>query len=334
MKNIFLIFLFLAYSFASYGQAKPKVVATASMIWDMAKNIGGDYIDIQCIVPIGGDPHIYEPIPKDAKMVSSAQLVLKNGLTFEGWLDELIENSGTKARIVTVTDGINPIQSDAALHNAADPHAWMDASRAYMYIKNIKTAFSDLLPQHKEVFEKNYEDYLTQLQELDAYILQKIKSIPTDKRILITSHDAFQYYGRRYGIRLEAILGISTDAQAQTSDIKRINKVIRESNVPAAFIESTINPKLLQQLATDNNISIGGKLYADSIGDEESEASTYIDMMKYNTDTIVESLLQKKKQEKETSKEEAPVSNYWLYGLIAILFIGGFFAVVKKLNNN
>ena len=333
MKAILFTLLFCFSLNAGHSQDKPKVVATASMIWDMAKNIGGDYFDIQCIVPIGGDPHIYEPTPVDVKKVAAAQLILKNGLTFEGWLDELIENSGTKATSVRVTEGITPIQS-SVYHNASDPHAWMSVNNAYTYIENIKNSFVALLPQHKEIFENNYKNYLLQLEDLDAYILAKIKSIPEGKRILITSHDAFQYYGRHYGIRLEAILGVSTDAQAQTSDVTRINNVIRDSKVPAVFIESTINPKLLEQLAKDNHIAIGGKLFADSIGEKDSEAPTYIDMMKHNTNTIVEGLLQISEPDKLDNNDNVSINSYWLYGLIAVLFIGGFWLVVVKLNNN
>jgi len=246
----------------------------------MAKNIAGGMVNVECIVPIGGDPHLHEPTPRDAQMVNRADLIIKNGLTFEGWLNELIENSGTKAKTVRVTEGIQPIQS-AEYENSADPHAWMDASLGLTYIKNIKDALSELDPDNADIYAFNYGVYKTQLEDLDQYIKTAIQKIPAQKRVLITSHDAFQYYGRAYGIRLEAILGTSTDAEAQTSDIIRLNKVIKASNVPALFVESTINPKLLKQLAKDNDIEIGGQLYADSIGDEESPAPTYIDMLKH-----------------------------------------------------
>lgn len=335
MKKSLLLLFLIAYSITSFGQEKPKVLATASMIWDMAKNIGGEHLDIQCIVPIGGDPHLYDPTPKDVKAVARAQMILKNGLTFEGWFDELIANSGTKAKSVVVTDGINPIQS-LTYQNAIDPHAWMDVTNAYVYIENIKNAFSTLLPEKAEAFEANYQNYLTELKKLDAYITQNIQSIPKEKRILITSHDAFQYYGRQYDIQLEAILGVSTDAEVQTSDINRLNKVIKASKVPAVFIESTINPKLLKQLAKDNDIVVGGELYADSIGDEDSEASTYIKMLKHNTDTIVKGLSLKNTEASQgdsPNQESESGSNYWLYGLIALLFIGGFVFVIRKLDN-
>ncbi len=280
---------------------KPLVIATASMIADMVQNIGGEFINVKCIVPIGGDPHIYEPTPGDAILASKADLVLKNGLTFEGWLSELIENSGTKADIVRVTEGIEPITS-LSYKNAPDPHAWMDVELGIVYAENIKNALVDLLPDRKKEIQFNFNAYKSTLQSLHQLIQDKIAKIPKARRILITSHDAFQYYGRKYGLKLEAALGTSTDAQVQTSDIKRLNKVIASSGVPSIFIETTVNPKLIKQIAEDNNVDIGGKLYSDSLGDEDSEAPTYVDMLKYNTETIV-SALTKKVNQKDLDKK-------------------------------
>ncbi len=331
MKKLTLILFFISLNILSFGQDKPKVVATATMIWDMAKAVGGDLIEVESIVPIGGDPHLHEPTPRDAKLVASAQLILKNGLTFEGWLDELIENSGTEAKTILVTKDVNPIKS-LTYENSADPHAWMDVRNGMVYAKNIKDALVELAPANKKEFEDNYQSYIKELEALDEYIIEQLNKIPKEKRILITSHDAFQYYGRRYGIQLEAILGTSTDAEAQTSDIRRLNQVIRDSKVPAVFIESTINPKLLKQLAKDNDIVIGGELYADSIGDEDSPAPSYIEMLRHNTDTIVKGLLYEKTDD-SIEKENEESTNYWLFGLLAVLFIGGFLIVVRRLNN-
>ena len=307
----------------------PRVVATASMIADMAQEIGGDYLDVKCIVPIGGDPHVYRPKPSDAALVSKADLVLMNGLTFEGWLEELVRNSGTEAPLVLVTDGITPISSEV-YENAPDPHVWMDASLAIKYIVNIKNAFIQLVPEHQAAIEANYERYKKELEELDAYIQAQIQSIPAEKRILVTSHDAFQYYGHRYGIRLEAVKGVSTEAEVQTSDMRRIEETIKASKVPALFVESTIDPKLLQQIAKDNGVIIGGKLYADSIGPKDSPASSYTKMMRYNTDTIVKALTGQ--VTKDDVEENAPASSNWiLYTLIGALFLGGFFMVARKM---
>ena len=334
MKKILLLLSCFFFLNSGWAQDKKLVVATASMIGDMAENIAGGEVIVKTIVPIGGDPHLYEPTPKDAQLANKADLVLKNGLTFEGWLNDLIANSGTKAKTVRVTEGIKHIES-AAYKNSADPHAWMDGSLGLIYIKNIKEALVELAPEHKETFEFNYGVYKKQLEDLDQYIKDQVETIPASQRILITSHDAFQYYGRRYGIQLEAILGTSTDAEVQTSDILRLNKVIQTSKVPAVFIESTINPKLLEQLAKDNQIVVGGQLYADSIGDKDSPAPSYIDMLKYNTDVIVKALSGQVASGKtaattgshETHQKEG--SNWMLWGAIGALMLGSFLLVAR-----
>lgn len=322
---IFLLSLFAGLHLPA--QDRPIVVATASMIADMTENIAGGQVEVKSIVPIGGDPHLHEPTPKDAQLVNGADLILKNGLTFEGWLNELIENSGTKAKVVQVTEGIQPVES-ATYKNSADPHAWMDASLGLAYIKNIKDALSQLDPDNADIFEFNYGVYKKQLEDLDKLIMESIQSIPENKRILITSHDAFQYYGRRYGIQLEAVLGTSTDAEAQTSDIIRLNKIIKANKVPAVFIESTVNPKLLEQLAKDNKIEIGGQLYADSIGDKDSPAPSYIDMLLHNTKVIVAALT-KEVIETDAASTDKKGANWILWGIIGVLLIGGFLAVAR-----
>ncbi|MAT53875.1 MAG: hypothetical protein CMN32_05295 [Saprospirales bacterium] len=306
---------------------KKLVVASASIFADMAKNIAGDLVEVESIVPIGSDPHIYEPTPADARLVSKADLLLVNGLTFEGWLTGLIENANTSAPVVTITEGIEPIK--AVYKNSTDPHAWMSAANGLIYIENIYKALVALDPENEQTYTFNYNVYRQQLEDMDRYIMEAVKQIPEQQRILITSHDAFQYYGRRYGLRLESVIGISTEAEAQTSDVIRLNKIIRESKVPAVFIESTVNPKLLEQIANDNHVRIGGKLYSDSIGGPDSPAPSYLDMLKYNTDTIVAAL---------TSTQSDPVdpaeggSAVWLWALVGLAFIGAFVFVASRLN--
>lgn len=305
MKHFFTFLILFVLGVSLQAQDKIKIISSASMFTDMAKNIMTEDFEISTIVPVGGDPHKYNARPSDANKVSKADVVLVNGLTFEGWITELIENSGTKAEIVTLTNGITPISSlDYA--NSSDPHAWMDVNMAISYIDNIKNALSKIKPEASEQIEKNHAEYKAELIALDQEIKTKIESIPLEKRILITSHDAFQYYGARYGIRLEAIMGISTEAEAQTSDITRVSKVIKESNVPSVFVESTINPKMLKQIAKDNKVEIGGELFADSLDDPEKPAGTYIGMLRYNTNTIVKGLMlePKEKEEKVSSDDD------------------------------
>ncbi|MDX1476281.1 MAG: zinc ABC transporter substrate-binding protein [Saprospiraceae bacterium] len=299
------------------AQELPLVLSTASMIDDIARNIGGANFVYDVIVPIGGDPHIYEPTPRDAHKCNEAALILRNGLTFEGWLNKLIENSGTRAEVVTVSKGVAAISSQQYT-NATDPHAWMDASNGVIYAQNIRDAMIRLAPELEADLVASYERYKRAVEETDSYVMRQISSIPAEKRILITSHDAFQYFGRRYGIQLEAVLGTSTDADVQTSDIRRLNEVIRSTRVPAVFIESTINPRILQQIARDNGVVVGGKLYADSLGDSDTPAGTYLGMLRYNADVIFAGLSQERADagDGHHSAVEEPSSITWLWGLL------------------
>jgi len=334
MKKVLILFI-AVFSFYSATAEKPKVLASCSMLYDMAKQIGGDVVDVDMIVPIGGDPHLHEPTPRDAKIVGEADLILLNGLTFEGWIDKLVENSGTDADVVTVTKGVNVIASEA-YKNAADPHAWMDASNGVVYSKNIMDALVKLVPGEKAKLEASAQKYMKQLEELDRYITEQINTIPEKKRVLITSHDAFAYYGKKYGIRLEAIMGISTEADVQTSDIMRVSKMIKENAIPAVFVESTINPKLMNQISKDTGVKIGGKLFADSLGDATSGASTYIDMLKQNTDVIVKALtgtLGESYVDPYESDNNDGKSNLLLYGVLAGLLLLVMTFMLKKMSS-
>jgi ABC-type Zn uptake system ZnuABC Zn-binding protein ZnuA len=318
--TILAITILTAVSNFAQAQNKVNVVASASMWADMVANIGGDKVAIDRIVPIGGDPHTYEPTPSDAIKVSNADLILINGLTFEGWINDLIDNSGTKAETVLVTKYVTPISSDD-YENATDPHAWMDADNGRLYAKAIYEALVKKDPENGVFYTQNYEAYDKKVVDLDNYIKAEIEKIPADKRILVTSHDAFKYYGNAYGIQLEAIQGISTEAEAQLSDMTRVTEVIKKTNIPAIFVESTINPKMLQQIAKDNNIAIGGELFADSLGKKGGKGGTYISMLKHNTDVIVKALSMAQNTE---ITEEKPTSNTYLYlalgiGLVVIM---------------
>jgi ABC-type Zn uptake system ZnuABC Zn-binding protein ZnuA len=326
------VLLMLLGSFSAQAQLagrRPLVVATASIFADMAAVISGDLVEVKTVVPIGADPHVYEPTPADVRLVAQADLILKNGLTFEGWLNELIANSGARAEVVTITEGIEPIGSDK-YKNAYDPHAWMSAHNGRQYIRNIRDALARLDPANADVYDFNYRLYDQQLADLDAYIQQRINSIPPKQRVLATSHDAFRYYGRRYGLRVEAVLGTSTDAEVQTADIMRLNRVLIETQAPAVFVETTVNPKLLRQIAEDNGIAIGGSLYADSLGDPDSPAATYINMLRHNTDVIVGALLPNTAAPAAAPPFDAGAP--WLLALMGLLMAGSFAFMVYRLN--
>lgn len=320
MKNYLLI---LSICFASIGLAqKPLVVATASIFADMAKQLGDTLIDVETIVPIGGDPHSYDPVPSDLTLINQADIVLKNGLTFERWMDKLIDNSGSSAEVVLITTGITPITSQTYA-GSPDPHAWMDAENGLIYADNIYKTLLKLLPDQEQELTARFQVYQQKIKDTHTTILNLIQEIPDSHRILITSHDAFQYFGQKYGLRLESVLGTSTEAEAQTRDVEALVQVIRENPVPAVFVESTVNPKMLQQIAADNQIVIGGSLYSDSIGDEYSEAPTYLDMLLHNSRTISNALSKTKIQESAEypASGESPLAKM-------LVFIGAGFLIV------
>jgi len=318
------LFTFLTVTSA---QQKLNVVSSCSIFEDMAKNIAGDLIDLESIVPIGGDPHLHSPTPRDARLVQSADLILVNGLTFEGWIQELIDNSGTKGETVLITKGITPIASQIYA-DSADPHAWMNAQNGLIYIKNIADAFIKADPANADQYTGNYNQYKSEITKAHQTIHAEIAKVPASKRVLITSHDAFSYFGNEYGLQVEPIIGVSTEADVQTSDMIRVAKTIKEKQVPAVFVESTINPKILQQIAKDNEVKIGGELYADSLGKEGSEGESYIGMLVHNAKTIAkglnmstasESLPDEVKEQLETVNTKG--LNFLMYFVIGIAIV-------------
>ncbi len=314
-----------------YSQDTPKyrILASASMWADMAKNLAGDKAIVDVIVPIGGDPHLYEPTPGDAKKVSNADLILVNGLTFEGWINELIAGSGTDAKTVVITNEVQPIRSDI-YKDATDPHAWMNAANGLLYIKAIHEAIIAHDPANVDYYKGLYEAYRDLIEGLDNYIKFAVKKVPEQQRVLITSHDAFKYYGQAYGLKLEAIQGISTESEAQTSDMIRVTDAITKYQVPAVFIESTINPKMLKQIAKDNGVKIGGQLYADSLGEEGSPGDTYIGMMTYNTDVIVNALSNANTTDIKFGDETTDSYLYLILGLVLLGIMGLVFLKLNK----
>ena len=327
-KLVLLIFIFVQFSLSAND--KPRVICSVSILEDIAKNLVGNTVDLQMIVPIGGDPHIYEATPKDAQLVGTGDLFFINGLNFEGWIKELISNSGSNAPSITVSEGVQTIGSQK-YENSFDPHAWMNVSNVMIYAKNMKDALVKYFPEHKDIYVSEYESYLKELKDLNSYVQSEINKIPKEQRILVTSHDAFAYYGKAYGIDVEAILGISTEADARTSDILRITSVIKERKVPAIFVESTINPQMIKRLSEDNGVPIGGELFADSLGEPGSEAGTYLGMMKSNTDVIVGALTQKKISETIIDEDTGSSKiGFIALGLLFVLLI--IFAIIKNKN--
>lgn len=285
MRKLALLF---ALILLCYG-AKAKVVCTTTIIADMAKNLAPQGIEVISLLPVGADPHIYEPTTADAQTLAKATLVLKNGLHLEGWLDKMIEATVQKAPVVSVTESIIPISAEG-FEKVYDPHAWMTPANGKIYIANIASALREAYPSLSSQISQKEAAYLSKLSFIEKEVERLVATIPPEKRLLLTTHDAFRYFANAYGFQVASVLGNSTDADVLIEDVNQLIAIVKNRKIPVVFVEATINPKLLTQIATDTKISVGKKLFSDSIGDSTSAAPDYLSMLIYNTQAISEGL--------------------------------------------
>ncbi len=293
MIRLFLC-LILALQLGECHPPKLKVVATFSILGDLIRNVGGDLVEVTFIVPESADPHVYQPTPKDAALLAKADLVIVNGLDFEGWFQRLIENSGYSGKIITagqkVTPRILPGISGAPVD---DPHAWQCVKNVILYAQVIAQALQEALPLEKKLITTQEQTYIKKLTDLDTWVRNQFKKIPECKRLVVTTHDAFWYYGESYAVTFLSPVGISTDAEPSASAVAKLIQEIREKNIKAVFIESLSSRKLIEEIAKEANCNIDGTLYADSLSsptDKDSPAQTYIDMIRHNTLEIIKGL--------------------------------------------
>ncbi len=296
--------------FASGASAADlKVVASFSIIADLAKNVGGSRVQISTLVPVDGDAHVYEPRPADAAALKKAQVVLVNGLYLEGFMSRLIETSGTKAPVIEVSKGVEPLKADEAEghhdeagktaeaghaghdHGAFDPHAWQSIANGEIYVKNIADAFCAADKAGCATYTANATAYLAKLTALDTEVKAAIAGIPQDKRTIITSHDAFGYFAHAYGLNFIAPEGISTEAEASAADVAKLVDQVKQDKASAIFVENITNPRLAEQIARETGLKIGGTLYSDALSAKDGPASTYIDMFHHNVKTMTAAIL-------------------------------------------
>jgi zinc/manganese transport system substrate-binding protein len=272
------------------AQEKLPVVATFSILGDFVKNVGGDRVSVTTLVGPNGDTHVYQPSPADAKKLANAKVIIVNGFKLEGWMDRLVQASGTKASVVVATNGIKPREmandddgkAGAHEHEGVDPHAWQSIANARIYVANIRDALIAADPGGKEIYEKNTADYLAKLAEVEIEVKEAIAKIPPERRRIITTHDAFGYFGAAYGFEFIAPQGVSTETEASARDVAKIIRQIRAQKIPAVFLENVSDPRLVQRIADETGAKVGGTLYSDALSDESGPASTYIDMMRHN----------------------------------------------------
>ena len=295
MRLAALAFLALAALTASADDgAKKTVVCSTTQIADFTRQIAGDRCVVRCILAPGADPHTYQPTPGDAEIVAKANLCLQNGLHLEGknWMATLAGDQGKP--IATCADGVEHLQLVVGAEKVADPHAWFSPKNAAIYVNNIVRALTQLDPEGKWEYEARAKLYLRELAVLDAWIKEQMNALLPEKRVLVTSHDAFNYFARDYGFKVASPVGWSTGSEVGAGMTperrKQVVESIRGFGVKAVFVETSVNPKMVQELAREAGVAVGGQLYSDSMGGPGTAGETYIGMMRENVLVIVKAL--------------------------------------------
>nr|WP_157085599.1 zinc ABC transporter substrate-binding protein [Methylobacterium sp. Leaf99] len=275
---------------------KLGVVATFSILGDLAAQVGGDRVRVTTLVKPDADAHGYAPAPGDARTLAAADLVVVNGLGLEGWIDRLIKASGAKAPVVVASKGIKAIEEaddhghGHAHDHHADPHAWQSIANAKVYVANIRDGLAKRDPAHAADYAARATAYLAELDALEGEVRATIAKIPPAQRRIITTHDAFGYFTAAYGLTFIAPQGVSTDSEASPRDVARIVRQIRAEKIPAVFLETIADPRLMEQIARESGAAIGGKVYSDALSGPNGPAPTYVAMMRSNLNAFAKAL--------------------------------------------
>ena len=268
-----------------------RAVATFSILADLVRQVGGPNVAVTSLVAPGADAHGYTPAPADSRALAQAQVVVANGLGFEGWIDRLIRASGAKAPVVVASAGVPTLTGEhdhgdedkGHRHGSElDPHAWQSVANVKRYVANIRDGLAKADPAQAEAYARNAAAYTADLDRLEAEIRATVAAIPAEHRRIITTHDSFAYFSAAYGLAFIAPQGVSTASEASPKDVARIIRQIRRDKVPAVFLETIADPRLMQQIARESGARIGGKVYSDSLSPPDGPAPTYLAMMRAN----------------------------------------------------
>jgi zinc/manganese transport system substrate-binding protein len=273
--------------------ARPlEVVASFTVLADMVRQVGGDRVLVASLVGPNGDPHAFEPTPDDARKLKAADLVFVSGLGLEGWMDRLITASGYQGRIMVASDGIRALHMEEDGKAITDPHAWNSAANGVIYARNIVAALCAADPDGATLYRANGARYTQQLRDLDSYARQQIATVPPERRKVLTSHDAFGYFGAAYGVTFLSPLGFSTESEASARDVARLIRQIKEEHVRAYFFENSNDPRLVRQIASATGAEPGGVLYVEALSTPDGPAPTYAAMFRRNVDELTRAMMQ------------------------------------------
>ena len=301
MSTLAALFLTSCGSASTGSDGTLSVLASTSFLADIAQNVAGDRTQVQSLLPIGADPHAYQPAPADVAKIAKSTVLIVNGVEYEHFIESLLENAGGERLVIEATAGLTPLQmeehadeaesGDSHGHEAGDPHMWLDPNLVITYVENIRDGLSKADPAGAETYAANAEAYITQLKELDAFITEQVETIPADRRLLVTNHEAMGYFAIRYGFSIvDSILpSFSSEASASAQEIAAAVDAVKNSGAPAIFLGEVENADLANQIASETGVKVVDGLYLESLTDG-GPASTYIEMMKNNVIQIVDGL--------------------------------------------
>lgn len=269
-----------------------RVAATTSVIRDLVEQVGGERVETTTIVPVGASPETFQPSPRDAASISEARVVFENGHGLDSWVDDLVESAGGEGQtIVEVSEGLEPIEGDEEHHHSGgdgDPHFWLDVENAEHYVEEIRAALVEADPEGAKEYRANAEDYLASLEKLDGYIEERARTIPEDRRKLVTTHEAFAYFARAYGFELEGSIIRNPEAEPSSREVAEVVNKVEEEDVPAVFTEPQFNSRLADTISREADVEVY-ELYSDTLVADES-GNTYEAMMRTDIDRLVEGL--------------------------------------------
>ena len=283
---------------ASSQPGKLKVVATTTIVGDVVQNIGGDAIQLSVLLPPGADVHSFQPTPQDVAKVADADVVFANGAGLETFLQPMLQNAGSKAQIVSVSDGVKILAAPdlhtggpADVHAGGDPHTWFDPDNVVLWTQNIAKELSKLDPANSQSYNANAQTYQAQLKDLDTWIRDQVSQLPEANRQLVTDHDSFTYFADHYGFKMvgAVIHGYNTLAEPSAQDLANLEDTIRKLGVKAIFVGETANPALAERVTQDTGIRLV-TLYNASLSKPDGPAPTYLDFMRYNVNAILKAL--------------------------------------------
>jgi zinc/manganese transport system substrate-binding protein len=284
-RRLLMASLALAPTFARANSAI-RVMATFSLLADMTRRIGGELASVDFLVPIDGDAHVYQPKSADLRALNGAALLVENGMGLEGWMRRLTEAAGFKGARAIASTGVTPRQ----MHGGADPHAWQDPRNGVKYARNIQAGLTAAAPERARQFATYADAYVSEIEQTDRWIAEQFASIPPNRRRIVTTHDAFGYYGVRYEIEFLAAQGIATDAEPSAKSIAALIDQIKRDNVRAVFIENMTDDRLAKMLTRETRAVIGGTVYSDALSTPNGPAGTYLAMLRHNTSLFAKAM--------------------------------------------